>query len=170
MIETQRLILRPFKMSDCDDVARICNNEKFSQFLLLPFPYTKDMAKSWISTHKQARKDDLSYDFAITDKKTKKLIGSISLMIKRKHNQAEVGYWICPDFSGKGIATESLKSVLNFGFNTLKLHKIYALHFIENLASGRVMEKCGLKYVATLHDHALKNGIYHDVKYYELVK
>ncbi|MGN1201490.1 MAG: GNAT family N-acetyltransferase [Candidatus Caccovivens sp.] len=169
MLETKRLVLRYFEMTDCEDVTKFCQDEMMTKYLPLPSPYHLSDAESWISGQKERREKGTTYDFAIIDKETNKLIGSISLMINKSNNFAEIGYWLAPAHWRKGLTTEACKKIIEFAFDNLKLHKVFAKHYIENPASGKVMEKSGLHYVATLQDHALKDGKYHDVKLYELI-
>lgn len=168
-METKRLNFRYFEMSDCKTLAKLCNDETVTRYLPLPSPYKLSDAKNWILGQEANRKNGDMYDFAIIDKETNGLIGSISLKINKQNNFAEIGYWLAPTYWNKGLMSEACKEIINFAFENLKLHKVFAKHYVENSASGRVMEKAGLKYVATLQDHAYKNGTYHDVKLYELV-
>ncbi len=68
------------------------------------------------------------------------------------------------------MATEAVKIILNYGFNTLQLNKIIATHLVENLASGHVMIKNNMKKEGELKEHTKKNGIYHSLVQYRLTK
>ena len=95
VITTERLILRPFTLDDADDVAAMCGTGVLQRTTTLPYPYTKENAVSWISTHEENRRSRTSYDFAVTDKETGKLYGAISLYMRvRNSPTAEMGYWI----------------------------------------------------------------------------
>jgi len=83
---------------------------------------------------------------------------------------AEIGYWVAPEFWNKGYCTEALKEVIRFGFEELKLHKIVARHMIHNLASGRVMQKAGMKLEAFLRQDVFKNGKFVDMAVYSIIK
>lgn len=83
------------------------------------------------------------------------LIGAIGLEIHPKHRRAEVGYWIGKDYWGQGFATEALKVVLAYGFSR-GINRIWAEHFANNPASGRVMQKAGMKHEGTLRQHMVK--------------
>lgn len=161
----QRIYLRPFLLEDADVVAKICNDENLTKYIPLPYPYTKQMAIDWISQ----QTNQMQKNFAVVLKDTNKLFGSISITVDEANQVAEIGYWIQPEMSGKGYATEAVKTILNFGFEKLKVHKIFAKHYVENPASGKVMQKSGMTFVGVLKSHSYKNGIYHDNCLYEIV-
>lgn len=164
-IETERVYLTKFKLSDAKRVAKICNDENLTRYLPLPYPYTLEMAKEWISS----QKTDLKHlDYAVISKETNQLIGSISLSDKGDGCK-ELGYWLAPECHGKGIMTETAQCLISYAFEKLGVHKIIAKHYIENPASGKVMQKCGMNVVGILKKHALKNNIWHDVCLYEII-
>ena len=66
-------------------------------------------------------------------------------------------------FWGRGYATEAARAVIEYGFSVLNLHRIYAMHFSRNPASGRVMEKCGMVHEGRFREHVRKWGVFEDV-------
>jgi len=72
-------------------------------------------------------------------------------------------YW------GKGIATEVAKALVSFGFNTLKLHRIFALVFPDNIASSNVLVKTGMTLEGRLRDEDVKHGVFHDSLVYGIL-
>lgn len=166
ILTAERIILRPFCVNDAETVANICNDKNFSKYIPLPFPYTLQDAKDWIKSQPKQRNQK---SFAIVLKENNQLFGSISINLDKSKQNAEIGYWIKPEMSGKGYATEAVKKILEYGFEKLNLHKIYAKHYVENIASGKVMKKSGMSYVGILKKHSFKNGIYHDDCLYEIV-
>lgn len=169
MLETERVSFRYFKKSDIDDLVKICNDEIFNQFIPLPYPYDENDAKFWIAKMPQKRKYGLEYDFAVIKKDDKALIGSISLTIDKKYACGELGCWIARPFWGQGYATEVMKKIIEFSFANIGLHKVYAKCYKENIASAKVIQKCGLTKIGVLTEHALKNGKFHDCILFELV-
>ena len=172
MFETERLIIRRFTIEDAKDVYECCNDfEVVKTTLGMPWPYTEEMAKGWIS--KQPKREELgeSYEFAICFKENpNKVIGCVSLMgINSNAKRAEMGYWVGRKYWKQGIATEAAKMMLNFGFDVLGLHSIIARYFDINPASGRVMEKCGMIYVGTIREHEFRFDKYYNVGYYEML-
>ena len=172
MFETERLIIRRFTSEDAKDVYECCNDfEVVKTTLGMPWPYTEEMAESWISKQPKREESGLSYEFAICFKENPdKIIGCVSLMdINSRAKRGEMGYWVARKYWKQGIATEAAKVMLNFGFNKLGLHSIIARYFDINPASGRVMEKCGMTYVGTIREHEYRFDTYYNVGYYEML-
>lgn len=173
MIETERLIIRHFVSEDAEAVFECCNDYDVVKTTLgMPWPYTKEMARGWISKQPQREKDGTSYEFAICFKeKPDKVIGCVSLMgFSPNARRAELGYWVGKKYWRQGIATEAAKAMLEFGFLQLGLHSIIARYFDINPASGRVMDKCGMTYVGTIRDHECRFDKYYNVGYYEMLE
>lgn len=99
-----------------------------------------------------------------------KVIGSIGLFNVEKSGQCELGYSIGSAWWGYGYATEAAAAVLEFAFQKMQVHRVYASHHIENLASGKVLEKIGMHYEGTMGD-AQKNqdGTNSDLKLYAVL-
>ncbi len=102
--------------------------------------------------------------FAIVTKNDGNLVGTAGLRdIDREHGQAELGFWFAVDCWGRGYATEAAQALIQFGFETLKLNRIYAHHMLRNPASGRVLEKVGMKKEGVLRERVRKWGVFEDV-------
>ena len=74
-----------------------------------------------------------------------------------------MGFWIGMDWWGKGYATEAAQEVIRYGFEHLKLNRVYAHHMVRNPASGRVLEKVGMKREGLLRQRVRKWGVFEDV-------
>ena len=173
MIETERLVIRRFRPEDYKDVYECCNDYDMVKTTLgMPWPYTEEMAKGWISKQPAREQGGISYEFAICFKDNpNKVIGCVSLMsINTTAKRGELGYWVGKKYWKQGIATEAAKVMLDFGFKKLGLHSIIARYFDINPASGRVMEKCGMTYVGTIRDHEFRFDKYYNVGYYEMIE
>ena len=146
---TQRLALRPLKDSDAVDIVRGVGNLDVSKWLLVvPHPYTMEDARTWIEDNKAKwrRKKREDYTFGIELTEEHKIIGAMSIMhLSGTQGTAEIGYWIGPDYHGKGYGTEALRAVVDFSFNRLKLRRLEAGVFAENPSSGRLLEKIGFR-------------------------
>ena len=172
MFETNRLVIRPFLREDAYDVYECCNDFEVAKTTLgIPWPYTQEMAESWIEKLAQREAAGTSYEFAICLKENpNKIIGCIALTdIHPVAKRAEMGYWLNRNYWKQGIATEAAKFMLEFGFDTLGLHSVIARYFDINPASGKVMQKCGLRYVGTMRDHEFRFEKYYNVGYYEIL-
>lgn len=173
MIETERLIIRRFVPEDANDVYEACNDfEMVKTTLGLPWPYTKEMAESWIPKVAQREVDGTSYEFAICFKENpEKIIGCVALTdVNPRAKRAEMGYWVARKHWKNGIATEAAKAMLKFGFEEVGLHSVIARYFDINPASGRVMEKAGMTYVGTIREHEFRFDKFYNVGYYEMLE
>lgn len=160
IIETERLILRPFTLDDAERLAEICQNELVQKHLFsLPNPYTIDDAVFWLNKQLDSP-DEKAY--AIILKENGYLVGNICIRPKQ-NNSAEIGYYIDEPYMSKGYMSEAAAAIIKYGFEELHLNKVYARHKTDNPASGRVMEKNGMKFEGVLRQELLKNGKYYDV-------
>jgi RimJ/RimL family protein N-acetyltransferase len=171
IMSTERLALRLFRKSDANTVATLCNNYNiYKSTLYLPYPYHINDALTWIETHYDNFVADKLYEFAITDKETGEVFGAIALSNNKSCNHGELAYWIGEPYWGRGYATEAAKAVLQFAFKEVKLHKVFARYFSSNIASGKVMEKIGMKHEGILKEHIIKEGKYEDLVYYGILE
>jgi RimJ/RimL family protein N-acetyltransferase len=97
-------------------------------------------------------------------------IGCITLQVFAEHQRAELGYWLGRDYRSDGYTTEAARRVVQYGFEEMALHRIYAHGFSSNIASIRVMEKCGLKYEGMWRDDVVKPDGLKDVVTYGLLR
>ena len=170
-LETERLVLRPFDVSDASDVQRLAGDRAIADTTKrIPHPYEDGMAEEWISTHQEAFDQGEGVDFAITLKPQGTLVGAISLMDMTKGHQAELGYWIGKPYWNRGFCTEAGRAVLEFGFRVLGLNRIHCSHFSRNPSSGRVMLKLGMTHEGCRTQHVRKWDRFEDLELYGVLK
>ncbi|MEP4078562.1 GNAT family N-acetyltransferase [Haloferula sp.] len=142
---TERLILRPFRLEDAEDVTRMCGDREVSRWMsLIPHPYERSDADGWLERIVSYGDESIHQIFAISLRESGELIGCIGLHGDENAPWAEFGYWLGAPFWRNGYATEALQELLRFGFEDRGLRRIEACHFAENTASGRVMQKVGM--------------------------
>jgi RimJ/RimL family protein N-acetyltransferase len=169
--ETKRLLLRPFKLSDGPRVKDLAGNIAIADTTMnIPHPYKNGMAEEWISTHETKFEAGELSNGAIILKSTNSLIGAIGLSINSRFNRAELGYWIAKEYWKQGYCTEAATTVLEYGFQKLDLNKIIATHITRNPASGKVMEKIGMKREGILREHVYKWDKYEDIVIYGILR
>ena len=163
--------IRRWELSDARDLATALSNKKIQDNLRdgLPYPYTEQDGKEFISAMLAANEND-TFAFAITV--NGKAIGSIGAFRQTNiHNKtAELGYYIAEEYWGKGIMTEAVKQLCDYVFSHTDIIRIYAEPFAYNIGSCRVLEKAGFQYEGTLRSNALKNGNVLDMKMYSKLK
>ncbi|MFF2091068.1 GNAT family N-acetyltransferase [Paenibacillus sp. NPDC058174] len=170
-LETDRLILRPFELSDASEVQRLAGHIEIAQMTLsIPHPYPDGGAEIWIRSSKNNSREGNGFPFAVVTKDEDKLIGCISLNLSKPHRKAELGYWLGKPYWGQGYSTEAARRVLSFGFQELGLNKIYAIAMVKNPASANVMKKLGMKWEGELKEHILKWDVFEDIVYYGIRK
>ncbi len=163
-LETARLVLRPFRAEDAPTVQSLAGDPAVADTTLnIPHPYEDGMAEAWIADHEWCCRRGESIQWAITVRETEALVGACGLVLNRRFNHAELGYWIGAPYWGKGYATEAARALVTYAFEDLDLHKVHAHHFQRNPASGRVLEKAGFIHEGILREHARKGSGYEDL-------
>jgi [ribosomal protein S5]-alanine N-acetyltransferase len=80
-----------------------------------------------------------------------------------------MGYWIGVPYWGRGYCTEAAGALLAHAFGPLGLHRVHATHLTRNPASGRVMQKLGMRHEGRMREHFLKWGVFEDVERYGIL-
>lgn len=158
IIKTKKFILRPFKRGDEFSLQRNLNNKKIARNLAtVPYPYSLKMAKEWIVKNiKEAKRKKPSMINFVIDIDNE-VAGSIGFH-KIEPHRAELGYWLAQKHWGSGLMTEATRQASKFGFEKLKLKRIYAKIFPWNKGSMRVLEKNGFNLEGILRKNTLKHG------------
>jgi ribosomal-protein-alanine N-acetyltransferase len=168
---TPRLLLRPLAITDAAAIVRLAGAREVAAYTLrIPHPYTDNHAERFITAAARHAESGQSVVFAIEVQETSHFIGAIGLEIQPTHRHAELGYWIGVPYWGNGYATEAAAAAVRFGFETLQLHRIYAMHFLENAASGRVLRNIGMRHEGRLRQHVLKWDKFHDSEFYGMLR
>ncbi|MBA7486705.1 hypothetical protein ES707_22266 [subsurface metagenome] len=163
ILPTDHLLLRPFGLEDAPQVQRLCGDYAVAATTLLPYPYLDGLAEVWIASLREGIERGDAAAFAVTLAGEGSLIGGVRLRIDTDHARGELGFWVARRCWGRGYATEAVSAVIEYGFSVLGLHRVHAMHFSRNPASGRVMEKCGMLPEGRFREHVRKWGVYEDV-------
>jgi [ribosomal protein S5]-alanine N-acetyltransferase len=171
VLETARLVLRPFALTDAADVRRLAGDFAVADTtLLIPYPYPEGAAEEWIATHEPKFASGEQVICAITLRADGALIGGIGLGVVRPHARAALGYWTGVPYWGCGYCTEAARALVGYGFTVLGLERIEAEHFARNPASGRVMQKLGMRREGTLRARHIKWGRPEDSVVYSVLR
>ena len=167
ILETERLTLRAFKLEDASAFERlIAPKEVTDGTLSFPHPVPQGWGIECINRMTERLESGDHVEFAIVARETGAMIGGIGLGITARHKRGGLGYWLGTDFWRKGFATEAARAVLNYGFQTLELHRIEAGHYPRNPASGRVLEKIGMQREGLMRGDVLKGDRFEDTIMY----
>ena len=169
-LDTDRLLLRPFRTSDAGAVQRLAGDKAIADTTLnVPHPYEDGMAEEWIATHQPGFESGELCTFAIVLRRSGELVGAIGLALSRRFDRAELGYWIGKPYWNTGYCTEAGRAVLSYGFSKLGLHRIHASHLARNPASGRVMQKLGMVHEGCLRQHVRRWEVFEDLEIYGIL-
>ena len=169
VIETERLVLRFLKESDSHAIFMNINSDQEVLKYFLD-NYLEDESKMTLDRRIKFCLENQRYFFAIELKDTHEVIGMILQCSTpdRYFDSSEIGYAIGRKYWNKGYVTEAFKAMIDFVFS-LGVNKVIASHIVDNLASKRVIEKCGLKYEGRRIQDIYYHEQYHDVDYYYLL-
>lgn len=163
--------LRRWRIEDAKDIAETLNNRKVLDNLRdgIPFPYTVEDAEEFITAMINADPmETLAFAITVEDK----AIGSIGAF--RQSNihfrTAEIGYYLGEPYWGKGYGTSAVKQMCEYIFQYTHIIRLYAETFADNIASCRILEKCGFELEGILRKNAVKKGVVLDMKMYSIIK
>lgn len=131
-----------------DSIVKLLNNKNIEKWLLqVPHPYTYNDADFWLNKCGNEAVDGDSFSFAIENDGLH--VGGIGLTKKNEHS-AELGYWIGEEYWNRGFATKAIELILDKGFNEFQFARIHAHTFEGNIASEKLLMKCGFEYEGLL--------------------
>ncbi len=171
-IKTDRLILRALREGDAPSMFRnYCSDSEVTKYLTWPSHSTIESTKSLVEMWLLEYENKNCYRFAITLKENPdNVIGTIDVVSQdAQTNSAEIGYCIGRAFWGRGIVTEAFFAVIDYLFNMAGFNRIFARHDTENEASGRVMQKCGMKFEGILRKSSRNNRGIVDMAVYSIL-
>ncbi len=153
-VETERLILREFRAADAPDLFAMDRLAEVHRYLgNNPITQLATAVEVIEMVQQQYLANGIGRWMAV-EKASGKVIGwaGLKLITTYENNQTnfyDVGYRLHPLYWGKGYATESAKAALAYGFNHFDMPKIVGTCHVNNVASRRALEKCGLSYIAS---------------------
>jgi ribosomal-protein-alanine N-acetyltransferase len=157
---TKRLYLRSRKLDDNSFVFEATRYDGFNDGMPWNRPESiEEMTEKYYASQ-NAWINGKAYTFVSVEQATEQRVGMISIRKTDKANVWDIGYWTHPAFQNKGLMTECLSAILEFGFNKLKAFSIEAKYAVWNKASEKVMESNGMKNVEYLEKGFEKNGIW----------
>ena len=167
-INTERLILRKIEESDCDVILFLRSDKTINKFIHRPDNRKTKNISDAIKHIKKLNietENNKCFAWGITLKNDSKIIGTICLCnFSENYKIAEVGYDLKPTFQRKGIMSEALNRVVNFGFNDLSLDKIEAFTHIQNKNSKRLLEKNGFNFIEDRKDNDNLSNVVFEIK------
>jgi RimJ/RimL family protein N-acetyltransferase len=161
--------VRTYRMADAADLARHGTDRRVWLGLRdrFPHPFTQADGEEYIGRMLE-QATPTAFAIVVDDEP----VGGISLHVGTDIERitAELGYWIGTDYWGRGITTVAVKLVTRYAFDGLGLERVFAVPFVHNLASARVLEKAGYTREAVMRKSALKDGKVLDQYLYAIVR
>jgi RimJ/RimL family protein N-acetyltransferase len=159
-LETERLLLRDFVKDDWQRVLEYQSDPLYLRY----YEWTERTPEAvqefvgWFLAH-QKQTPRIKFQLAIVVKSSNQLIGNCGIrMEKAGAFQADIGYELDPNYWNHGYATEAAHAVVDFGFSTFGLHRVWSWCVADNVGSAHVLEKLGMR----LEGHLRENEYYRD--------
>lgn len=164
-IETERLILRPFRAGDLDDLHAMRSLPEVVQYLygeVRTLPESRTMLESRVTDTTLTGDDDV-LAIAAERREDGRVIGDLSLWLRSaEHRQGEIGFVFHPDAQGRGYARESAAALLAVAFGQVGLHRVYGRTDGRNDASAGLMRRLGMRQEAHLRQNEIFKGDWGD--------
>lgn len=165
VLETERLVLRPWKTEDVDDFYVYAKKPNVGPNAGWPPHENKEVSMKILQSF--IEKDEV---WAIEYKENSKVIGSLGAHADEKRAGIKarmIGFVLSEDYWGKGLMTEAVKEAIRYLFEEEKYDVLSCYHYPFNVRSKRVIEKCGFKYEGTLRlaSKIFDASVYDDVCY-----
>lgn len=169
ILESDRLVLRQFKENDAEEIYDGFINQKEFLYYANKKRKTLDEEKKFLVKIQEKYKSNDYYNWLITLKESKKIIGTINLKVEEKNETVEVNYSIDNRYTTNGYMTEALNLVKDYCLNELKVNRFQGGCCVKNIASKRVMEKCGMQCEGILRKYIILDDGYHDMYMFSIV-
>lgn len=168
---TPRLILRPVRMSDASDLYEYSKDPEVARHVLWDAHRSIHQTRAYVRFLLRQYRTGAPSTFVIVLRENQKVIGTIGFMWAQPENRsAEVGYSLSREYWNRGMMTEALRCILEFGFEKLGLNRIEAQHECDNPASGKVMLNVGMKHEGTLRQRLYNKGRFSDIQLYAILR
>ena len=171
VLETDDLILRKPSRRDAKDIFQYASDPEVARYVLWDPHRSISETRSFVRYLRSRIRAGYPSSWVVTLKETGKAIGTIGFIWYSDNNRsAELGYSFSREYWNHGYATQALKAVIDASFHALPLNRLEAQHDLRNPASGRVMEKCGLRQEGILRNRIINKQEYVDVALYAILR
>ena len=171
VLETEDLVLRKPRLSDAAEMYAYASDPEVARYVLWE-PHTSiSDTKAFIRDLRRRIRNGFPTSWVITLRTTGQVIGTIGFMwYSAENSSAELGYSLSRKYWNHGYATQALEAVVRQSFRSLPVNRLEAQHDVRNPASGRVMEKCGLRREGILRSRIRNKGEYIDVALWAILR
>jgi [ribosomal protein S5]-alanine N-acetyltransferase len=156
-IKTDRLLLRQFTSTDIDNVFEGLSNPNVIKFYGVSY-HSLEATRTQMKFFSDLEEHGTGIWWAVCSMDDKVFYGAAGLnSLSKQHKKAEIGFWLLPPFWGKGIMTEAIPLICNYGFDHLKLHRIEGIVETENINSKKILTKLEFQHEGTMKECEVKN-------------
>ncbi|MEQ6354259.1 GNAT family protein [Lysinibacillus sp. M3] len=167
VLKTARLTLRPISLNDLEAMFNYTSSENVARFVTWSPHKSLDETKVFVELVLNGYEQGNHLLWGIEYEQ--KFIGTIDFVsVNDQHKCAEIGYVLSEEYWNQGITTEAVKKLIDYGFNELKMIRIQARCFEDNIASQKVMEKSGMLFEGILRKSMFVKGLHQNIKMYAI--
>lgn len=169
-LKTSRLELRQITEADLENIFNGLSNPEVIRHYGVSY---KTLDETWeqLEWYAELERTHSGIWWAIILAETKKFCGAIGYNnLSREHKKAELGFWLLPEYWGRGYVQEALEPVLEYAFQKINLHRIEAFVETENISSQKTLQKCHFQQEGILRDSEIKNGRFINVAIFSRLK
>lgn len=170
ILRTERLLLRQFAESDLENVFNGLSHPDIIKYYGVSYP-TLEATKAQMEFFADLEKNETGIWWAVCSPDNQLFYGAGGLnSLSKEHKKAEIGFWLLPDYWGKGFMTEAMPLIWNYGFDKLGIHRIEGIVETENLLCKKAMEKLRFQHEGTMKECEIKNGKFISLDIYAKLK
>jgi ribosomal-protein-alanine N-acetyltransferase len=170
ILKTERLLLRQFAESDLENVFNGLSHPDIIRYYGVSYS-TLEATKAQMEFFADLEKNETGIWWAVCSPDNQLFYGAGGLnSLSKEHKKAEIGFWLLPDYWGKGFMTEAMPLICNYGFDTLGIHRIEGIVETENLLCKKAMEKLRFQHEGTMRECEIKNGKFISLDIYAKLK
>lgn len=164
LVETERLLLRELNIDDAESFYKLNLNPKIIQITGNSAFKNVDEARVFLENYTEYAENGYGR-WAVIEKSSNQFVGWCGLKYDHQKNETDIGFRFFEEHWNKGFATESAKACLKYGFEELNLKSIVGRAMLENVASIRVLEKIGLKFLMNFDFDENNKGVIYKIDY-----
>ena len=170
MIETERFQLKEIQASDIKNIHKGLSNPAITKYYDVHFP-TLEATKEQMDWYANLKKEETGVWWSIYSKETNNFCGAGGFnSLEKEHQKAEIGFWLLPEYWGKGIMKEVMPRLFQEGFETLGLNRIEGFVVSDNIKCKKGLEKIHFQYEGTMRECEIKNDQLIDIDFYAVLK
>jgi RimJ/RimL family protein N-acetyltransferase len=169
LLDDGRAGLRPWREGDVSAILAMSRDPDTIRFTNVPDPYDEDSVRIWLALQPARLRAGDGAAFAVVELPSEQALGAIGVRVLHGRGIAEIGYHMSPEARGRGLATEALRLLSDWSFQTLPVARLQLTTHVDNPASQRVAEKAGYTREALLRSWADQRGERVDLLMYSLL-